>query len=334
VSAAPNQALLEVYQGRADLQKVFDAKQFLPIPKTIGERYLGLEDWAEQDGWKEYESLSDYAPTCEEIPLRAASRKAEPNVTAKAYLVMDTASGQILISKNSDQKRAIASLTKLMTADVVLACGVLKTRIQDVRNGDDVGGAKLYVASGETFTVEDLMYAALVGSANNAANALARSTDLSRPAFVGRMNDLAKELGLSKTTFVDPSGIDPANVSTARELAALAQYVFSKQEIREYTKTKRQIVSALKSRTKKEMINTNWILRLPEYEGVSVTASKTGYLVEAGWNVVTALLPDDAEKGKELLVVVLGATSRAGSFKDTHALAEWAWQNTRWEKRQ
>ena len=180
------------------------------------------------------------------------------------------------------------------------------------------------------FTLDDLLYATLAASANNAANALARGSGMDRESFISEMNRRAEEMNLQHTNFVEPSGIDPANVSTAREIARLSEYIFARPEVRRYTSIVRYTIYAQSSRKNKEIINTNWLLRLKKYNDVYVTAGKTGYLVEAAWNVVTTMRPNAGDETRELLIVVLGSGSRAASFDDAERLAQWTWREWEW----
>ncbi len=107
-------------------------------------------------------------------PVRIDTTEIESKINAKAYVVIDRTSGKVLTEKNENLVWPIASTTKLMTADIVLSKKISPKKTVGVIAADDVGGAKLYVKNGDKFTIDDLFYAMIVGSANNAANALAR----------------------------------------------------------------------------------------------------------------------------------------------------------------
>lgn len=322
--AAPNEALLDVYAARADLRASFDEDaSYQAVPGSAAGFLIDLEDWAYQYGWRDYASLSDYAPA-EEFGGFAPHGGA-PDVTAEAYVVIDRTSGQILAAKNADREWPIASLTKLMTAQIVLDAGKDLSGTYSVTSSDDVGGAKLYVASGDTFTLDGLLYATLVGSANNAANAVTRAVTSDKAAFVDEMNLRARALNLSHTAYVDPTGIETGNVSTARELARVADVAFRRPDIRRYTTTASANVRVLSQGTTKTITNTNWMLWKPEYDDIYVLGGKTGYLDESGWNLAVVLRPQLKDEKHELLVVEFGADSRADSFVDAEALARWAW---------
>lgn len=322
-----------IYSQRADLQSAFDSQTKQAVPGTAAGFLLDLEDWAMQYGWMEHEELVSYGPEeGDGVPVRVDLSEIESSIESLAYVVMDRSTGKILTVKNENKVWPIASLTKLMTAKVVLDHEVAMGSVADVRTIDDVGGAKLYVNDGDTFSVQDLFYAALVASANNAANALSRATDLSRDEFLVEMNNKAAELGLINTMFVDPTGIELGNVSTAREMARIAQSVLEEDEIRRFTSTSVKYIDVLSQGTQKKMTNTNWMLWKPTYDDLYVTGGKTGYLEESGWNLVVSLRPMSGDADTELLIVVFGAKSRSASFEDANTLADWAWETYEWQK--
>jgi D-alanyl-D-alanine endopeptidase (penicillin-binding protein 7) len=146
------------------------------------------------------------------------------------------------------------------------------------------------------------------------------------------MNLRAQALNLTKTHFVDPTGMEIGNVSTAREMARLASRILQREELRRMTSTYTKYIRDLTQGTNKKMINTNWMIWKPAYDDVYVTGGKTGYLTESGWNLVVSLRPSGADLDRELLIVLFGADSRASSFEQAEALADWAWETHRWEK--
>lgn len=319
--SAATDPLSGIYQKRSDLQSVFDPKTGLAISSKAG-FLIDLTDWARQYGWQEYPSeLSAYAP--ETLPPKATGGETPPLLTSRDYIVVDQTSGQILAAEGAEEVWPIASLTKLMTAQMALIRGIDVEATTEVKTVDDVGGAKLYVSDGTTFSLDDLLSAMLIGSANNAANAIARTVGAD---FVALMNEKAAALHLNHTRFVDASGIDPQNVSTAREVAILAEEAFAFDIIRKKTTTVRQTIVAVSAGSEHQMRTTNWMLYYPEYDDVYVTSGKTGYLEESGWNLVERLRPSATQSNKELLIVLFGAASRADSFRDAEALAQWVWE--------
>lgn len=331
LSVQQDPILFSIYESRVDLQKAFDAKTGKAIKGSSAGFLIDLRDWAEQYGWQEYpERLSAHVPEKGTVPVKRTGIML-PQVQSHAYLVVDRQTGMILAEKKSTDVWPIASLTKLMTASVVLDQEISLNRTGTILSSDEVGGARLSVYPGTSFTINDLLYAALVGSANNAARALSHVTDLSSEEFIVQMNRKAQEIGMPHTVFVETSGIDTDNVSTAREMARLAMDVFEKQEMRRYTSTATHSIYSPSHGIEKKLTNTNWMLWKPEYKDVYVMSGKTGYLEESKWNLIVSLRPEFSDVDREVLVVLLGAQSRAESFQDAETLASWAWKNFLWD---
>ena len=322
---AESDPLLEIFEKRGDLQRAFDATTHEAISGSSAGFLIDLEDWARQYGWQEYDELSAYAPSIE--PPGSSSTPA-PTTTASHYIVVDVASGAVLAQKDAGSVWPIASITKLMTAELLLTSGVNLDAIASVKSVDDVGGAKLWVDDGTTFSVRDLLTAMLIGSANNAAHAIGRL--IGGEEFVAEMNARAEELGLARTVYVDPSGMDPHNVSTAREIAKLAETVFEKPDVQRLTTSASKYIYAISDGEWRRMKNTNWLVYYPEYDDVWVTGGKTGFLDESGWNLVVRMQPNATDENREVIVVTFGSTSRRESFNDAEALAQWAWGAFDW----
>ena len=218
--SAATDPLSDIYQSRSDLKAIFDSKTGLAISSKAGfwlTSTIGPSNMAGKSIRRSCLLMlrHHYRPKRGETTA--------PTLTARDYIVIDETSGQILAAQGADEVWPIASLTKLMTSQVALIRGVDLEATAAVKTIDDVGGAKLYVSDGTTFSLGDLLSATLIGSANNAANAIARTVGSD---FIDLMNEKARAMHLNKTRFVDASGIDPQNVSTAREVALLAEEAF------------------------------------------------------------------------------------------------------------
>ena len=261
-------------------------------------------------------------PAFAKTPVKPVKRPLPPRVTAQAWIVADAATGKVLASYRPDAQRSIASLTKLMTYRVAQDAGVDMTQVVSMASDDEVGGGRLRLPVGTPLTVQDVTAAMLVASANNSANALARVTGLSRTDFVAEMNATASSTGLMHTHFTDPTGIDPGNVSTAREVLAMSLHDFSDPTVATMTSsTLYPIAIADGSAPPHPIGNANLLVYDP---AVKVVAGKTGFNYEAGYAVSTQL----ARAGKrDLLVVVLGTRTRKRSFTAAKALANWAWNH-------
>jgi len=272
-----------------------------------------------------------FAATSTVVPERIDPIEIESSIHAEAYVVLDRASGKLLTVKQENKVWPIASLTKLMTSNVILEKPPAMQTRYAVKSIDDVGGAKLYLKNGDKLTIQDLFYAMFLGSANNAANALARTSGLSKTQFVKKMNAKAQTMNLLQTKFTDPTGMDITNVSTPLEMAQIARVAFDQPLVRQYTTTPEKTIRVVNTGVTKKIKNTNWMLTYPEYSDISVTGGKTGYLEESAWNFVTSIRPK-SDPNKELLIVVFGAPSRADSFIATKTLADWAWNSYAWKQ--
>jgi D-alanyl-D-alanine endopeptidase (penicillin-binding protein 7) len=338
-AAEARAALQRVYENRADLRALYDKNwQAAKSAKTSG--IPTLQDWAKQYGYKEYpkELILFAPPAAPAIPAAIAAVPGVPapvkkkgaafdwrTVRSQAVFVIDSASHKTLLSRNSKTVRSIASLTKLMTTMLALDKNVDLTATASIGQEDEVGGARLRLADGTPIKVKDIFYATLVGSANNAANALARCTELSKEDFVAEMNARAAAAGLTATKFADPSGIEPANVSTAEEVTALAVQAFSKHDIRQAASTAYYDIEVGDGVVHK-LKNTNQILL--DDNGITVLAGKTGYLDESGWNLVVEAM--DSRK-RPIIVTVMGEPTKARAFKDAVRIARWVWKNHAWK---
>ena len=244
----------------------------------------------------------------------------EPTVHASAVISINEKTGEIIYSKNYDSVRSIASLTKLMTAVIFLETNTPWDKEIAYEAGDDAVGSRLHITAGETLTVKDLYYTMMVGSANNAANALARSTGLSREEFVQRMNDKARSWGLTNTHFVDVHGLDPANVSTPYEIALLARNAFSDFRILQGTTTWSYGFRTINTENPHTIDNTAKGMR---DSSLVITGMKTGYLDEAGYCfILKARL--DSSSSNHVISVVLGAETNDQRYQDTRNLINYA----------
>ncbi len=245
-------------------------------------------------------------------------------VNAQSYVVEDVNSGQMLISNNSNMAWPPASLTKLVTALVVLDTKprlyntVAMTEADQAAGWCDQGGACIKAAPGVRFTVDGLFHAALMPSANNAANALARSTGLPMRTFVDRMNQKAASLGATNTHFNEPTGMDPANQITARDYAKIVTAAFANPYLKEVANTQRYLLRSTNNwRYTQTIQNTDKLLADAD---VQMLGAKTGYLDESRYNFASLLKYD----GQKLAVVVLGEPHLYTAFAETKLLASLA----------
>ena len=239
-----------------------------------------------------------------------------PDVRAEAAIIYDSENGQVLWESNSQNQRSIASITKVMTAVVFLEDSPdLNEEVVIVRS-DVRAASTTYLRAGYKVTKGDLLHLTLMASDNAAARALARVSSAGSEAFIDRMNDKAAELGLTSTSYADPSGLLAANVSSAYDMARLITYVSKDDRISSVMR--KQTYAVTSGRRVINIHSTNQLLMNGE---VDVQAGKTGFISKAGYCLATLLrLP---QGGPPVAVVVLGAKSNAGRFWETRHLLNW-----------
>lgn len=250
-------------------------------------------------------------------------------LTAKSAVVLDAKSGKILFSKNAGEARPIASITKLMTALVFLDHNPGWEKVVAITEDDQRVGGIIYLAPGGKVTVRDLFNLTLISSTNEAAVALAKSTGLELVEFVNLMNAKAAELGLQNTKFVEPTGLEPGNVSTAYELSQLARAAFSQPEIVEATAKSRYNFSLANSGRKIIAYSTDDLLGSflnDENFGYRLLGAKTGYLNEAGYCLTSQII-----KGENpIIITLLGSQTEKDRWQEAKGLAEWTYENYEW----
>jgi D-alanyl-D-alanine endopeptidase (penicillin-binding protein 7) len=239
-----------------------------------------------------------------------------PDVRAEAAIIYDSATGHVLWESNSQNQRSIASITKVMTAVVFLEDDPDLSEEVVVQSTDVRAASTTYIRSGFRLTKGDLLHLTLMASDNAAARALARVSSHGSEAFIARMNSKAAELGLTSTSYADPSGLLSANVSSAYDMAKLITYVSGDERISSIMRTPTYTVTA-----GRRVINIHSTNQLVMNGDVDVQAGKTGFITKAGYCLATLLrLP---QGGPQVAVVVLGAKSNAGRFWETRHLFNW-----------
>jgi D-alanyl-D-alanine carboxypeptidase len=239
-----------------------------------------------------------------------------PRLKAKSAVLIDLDSGAVLTGKNENKVRPIASLTKLATAMVFLKTAPDLLEIATVTSDDrrNAGSTRLY--SGLKLTLFDLFHLMLISSDNVAARMVASSTGFSNDEFVGKMNELAAELGLSRTRFADPSGLDNGNVSTAAELAILFREAVKDDFISEVIAKRFHTYKALNKDRQYVAYNTNRFL----YGREDVFGGKTGYIRNSGYCLAVGF----KSEGRRLAAVVLGSPSNGYRYRDAARLLAYA----------
>jgi D-alanyl-D-alanine carboxypeptidase (penicillin-binding protein 5/6) len=240
----------------------------------------------------------------------------EPQASYKAYIIVEAHTGKVIEGENVDVKRPPASITKLMVACIVmekLATGAVKLTDQVTvsKNASNIGGSQVYLKEGETFTLEELMKAMMIHSANDAAYAISEHVAGSIDDMVRLMNEKAKIMGLNNTEYHGVHGLPPAkgdkeDLTSCNDLAILAREVLKYPKIMEWTGT---ITDSFRN-GKFVLSNTNKLLtKFPGTDGL-----KTGYYSESGFNIVATAKKNELR----FIVVVMGSPS--GKIRDDVAM--------------
>ena len=256
-------------------------------------------------------------------PMADAARNL--SLYSNVALVLDENSGAVLYGKNMDTVHPIASLTKLMTAIVILDSGLSLDATIRVEN-DDIDmerGSRSKMRIGEVLARRDMLRLALMSSENRAATALARTFPGGRDAFVATMNRRAGKIGMTATWFVDSSGLSSKNVSTARDLAKLVATAARYELIRDYSTTPQVLLKRLDSGTQVNYVNTNLLLRRDN--GWDINISKTGYLNDAGYCLVLQAVIDR----RVVNIVLLDSYGRYSRVGDANRIKKWIEQRVR-----
>jgi D-alanyl-D-alanine carboxypeptidase len=248
------------------------------------------------------------------VPAPAAGAPGWPAVDARSVVVMDAGSGRILYARAPDERRLIASTTKIMTALVAIERGNPDDLVTVSRRAATVEGSRIYLEEGERETLRDLLYALMLRSANDAAIAIAEHIAGSVEQFAELMNEKASSLGCRNTHFVNPHGLDATgHYSTARDLAVIAAYAMKNPVFRQVVSTRRWQMPWPAKNSTRVLYNENRLLAHADGTGI-----KTGYTVAAGHCVVAS-----ARRGAfEPVVVMLGAG--LGFWRDVRALLDHA----------
>jgi D-alanyl-D-alanine endopeptidase (penicillin-binding protein 7) len=258
----------------------------------------------------------------EALPWKTLNWK-KLKLKSEAVLVVDR-NGNEIYTKHSDDPQPIASITKLMTAMVILDGKLpMDERISITRADRDLiqlTGSRL--GYGATLTRTQMLQLALMASENRAANALARTWPGGMRSFVEAMNRKARDLGMQNSRFRDPAGLDPGNIASARDVMKMVMAAMQYPEIRRATTTRSISVHPYKGRGPLTYSNTNRLLKNKSW---TIQLSKTGYLNEAG-----RCLAMQAEIADESLVIVLlNSFGKLTPFGDSNRIRQWIEQGIR-----
>lgn len=258
------------------------------------------------------------APRSSAQVLDTNNFNAQPSVNARAALVMDAQTGEVLYSKNSNVALPMASITKLMTAVVTADAHLDMSENITLQQIDFAGAGGKNSSStlkvGDTMNRAEMLLVALMKSENPAAAALARTYPGGRTAFVAAMNAKARQLGMNSTHYTESTGLDPRNVASARDLGILVSSAYQYGLIRQFSTTA-QYDFDLGYRVLKSS-NTNAMVR---NGGWNINISKTGYINEAGRCVAM----HTTVNSRPAVVVLMGASTSQARTNDATNLLNW-----------
>lgn len=255
------------------------------------------------------------------LPGMRASALSAKDVTAPSAILMEPVSGKVLFEKNADEKRACASITKVMTLLLTMeALEQGKLSLDETLTASEhaasMGGSDIWLKPGEEMTVDDLIKATVIMSANDAAVVLAERIAGSEDSFVEQMNRRAKELSMTNTTFKNCNGLDEeGHLTTARDVAIMSAELLRHPKIRDYTTIWMDTVRGGET----QLVNTNKLLKSSN----GITGLKTGTTSQAG-SCISATAERD---GMQLVAVVLGCDTTQHRFSDAAALLNFGYGN-------
>jgi D-alanyl-D-alanine endopeptidase (penicillin-binding protein 7) len=238
-------------------------------------------------------------------------------IKSSAVMVIRHDDGSLLYAKNTNTVVPIASITKLMTAMVVLDAKLPLREYITISTDDidDIKGTRSRLKVGSSLTREDLLRLALMASENRAAAALTRAYPGGTRAFVAAMNEKAMELGMYRSRFVDGTGLSSENVSTARDLATMVRGAYQYPLIRDYT-TETEYTVTLSNGRALHYRNSNRLVQSPDWH---IGLSKTGYISEAG----RCLVMQTVISATPLIIVLLDSWGRLTRIGDANRIRKW-----------
>lgn len=231
----------------------------------------------------------------------------------KSYAIVMNFDGKVLYQENADVRAVPASLTKIMTALLVLDNGDLQTSVKISQKAASIGDASAHIKAGEAYTREELLYGLLLPSGNDSAIALAESVAGNEDNFVKMMNARAQELGLAETHFSDADGAAPTDYSSAHDLALLTIAAMQSREFRKIVATRSYYLPSTINHGSHDWKNSTSSF-LKSYSGSE--GVKTGWTTPAGFCVIGA-----AKRGQtELVAVVMRSDNFSSAWQDAAAL--------------
>jgi serine-type D-Ala-D-Ala carboxypeptidase (penicillin-binding protein 5/6) len=272
-------------------------------------------------------ALCIFAPQALAAPLTYPVRLGDPwtvppapDPTAPSWVLYDAGADAVLASENPDERRSIASVTKIMTGLLVVERGVMDEEVVVSETAAATGEKEIDLVVGETVTVGELFKALMIHSANDAATALAEHIGGSLSGFVDMMNQRSEELGLANTHFANPHGLDaPNHYSSASDVLVMARMAMTHPLFAETAKAQSYVFPPDPDGNLRVARSTN--LMLADYEGMA--GVKTGFTLQALLTFASAAERD----GRMIYAIVLGSDGRRQHFADAEILLDYAFED-------
>ena len=255
-----------------------------------------------------------------------------PGIKSSSAIVWREEDGEIIYGKEATSTLPIASLTKLIAIKTFFDTRPSLNKIVAYKDQDELNNhryvdqpwriAKLKLEDGDQVILEDLLYASLIGSSNNTVETIVRASGLSRDEFVAKMNVNVKRWGAHATYFIEPTGLAPENTSTVADYAIITKELFKNPLIKKVSKMKKYRFKLVNRDKEFVVVNRNHLILKNTYR---IVGSKTGYLDEAGYCLMTRVRTPDQ---KHIIIVLLGADSRQQTFSETEELIQYALLNS------
>lgn len=262
--------------------------------------------------------VDEPAPYVTAKTIRENASRVNLKLRSHAALVFDERDNEVIIERNAEQVVPVASLSKLMTAMVILDADLDMDEVVTISKDDKdrIRYSRSRLRKGMQFTRRDLLLIALAASENRAALALARTYPGGPREFVKAMNSKARQLGLAKTKFADSAGLSNDNVSTAQELMQMVKAASNYPVIREFTTTTKESIVDQKNNREITFGNTN---RLVKRDVWPITLSKTGFTSEAG----NCLVMKTQINTRPVIIVLLESWGKLSKYGDSNRIKKW-----------
>jgi serine-type D-Ala-D-Ala endopeptidase (penicillin-binding protein 7) len=248
----------------------------------------------------------------------AFAQNSLPNLKSHSVIVLNTENDDVIYDKNANNIMPIASITKLMTAMVILDAQLPQNEkiTIDSADVDRLKNTRSRLQTGTSYARHELLRLSLMSSENRAAAALGRTYPGGTSAFVTAMNRKAFDLGMYNTYFVEPTGLSSSNVSTARDLAKMVAASNDYGVIREFSTTSQHVVSPQNKSNKIQYVNSNSLVSSQHWQ---IDVSKTGYLNEAG----RCLVMQANITGKPVVIILLNSWGKNTRIGDANRVRKW-----------